>query len=188
MYQLCHEVQTLIKGVASVAASGQAALGKTRHALGHNKRRRVDALSHGPKVERWEELLELDWGGTLTHGPDAQRWEDGLHTGQAHVATEPLELDCGQVANNPRTNAKGPEMGSACRRRQRGRAAWRPGCDTRGYIGRGRRGGRVGVQAQVLLVNGYKRLRALSKPERQTLQGTFPPCTGRAHPPSLGRS
>ena len=29
----------------------------------------------------------------------------------------------------------------------------------------------VGAQAQVLLVDGYKRLRPLSKPEQQTLQG-----------------
>ena len=77
LYELCSDVQKLIKGVASVAASGQAALRKTR------KRRRVEASSHGPKVEhvdalyhgptaeRWEELLELDCGGTLTHGPDA---------------------------------------------------------------------------------------------------------------------
>ena len=206
LYELCSDVQKLIKGVASVAASGQAALGKTRRALGHNKRRRVDALSHGPKVERWEELLELDCGDTLTHGPDAQRWEDGVHTCQAHVATEPLELDCAQVGNNPQTNAKGPEMGSACRRRHRGRAAWRPGWNTHGYIGRGSRGHRVGEQAQVLIVNGYKRLRALSKPEQRTLRdifppcghaanqrsghcGTcFPPCAAHAHPPLLGRS
>ena len=69
LYELCSDVQKLIKGVASVAASGQAALGKTRRALGHNKRRRVDALSHGPKVERWEERLELYCGDTLAHGP-----------------------------------------------------------------------------------------------------------------------
>ena len=134
LYELCSDVQKLIKGVASVAAAGQAALGKTRRALGHNKRSRVDALSHGPKVERWEELLELDCGGTLTHGPDAQRWEDGVHTCQAHVATEPLEFDCAQVGNNPQTNAKGPEIGSACHRRHRGRVAWRLGCATRAYI------------------------------------------------------
>ena len=80
-----------------------------------------------------------------------------------------------QVANNPQTNAKGPEMGSACRRRHRGRAAWRPGWNTHGYIGRGSRDRRVGKQAQVLIVNGYKRLRALSKPEQRTLQDMFPP-------------
>ena len=56
---------------------------------------------------------------------------------------------------------------------------WEPGQNARGWIGRGRWDSqRIAPQTQVLLVNGYQRLKKLSFPTRRQLQGIFPPLRG----------
>jgi hypothetical protein len=60
-------------------------------------------------------------------------------------------------------------------RKRTAQAAWLPGRNCGRFIGRGGRAGRIGEQAQVMLVNGYKRLAILPYRMRSELQKIFRP-------------
>ncbi len=60
-------------------------------------------------------------------------------------------------------------------RKRTAQAAWLPGRNCGRFIGSGGRAGRIGEQAQVMLVNGYKRLTILPYRMRSELQKIFRP-------------
>ncbi len=127
------------------------------------KRPRVDGLTHGVRVPRWE--------GRATSSsriPTAAVEELDLVPQQAQQATpESLELDLHPPAQSGRKRG-------CCRHARK--AAWQPGHNAHGFLGRGRGGGgRVSLQTHVLLVNGYKQLQNRSRAERACLRQMFPP-------------
>ena len=103
---------------------------------------------------------------TMGSGSSRMHLELDLGAGDMH-----LELDLG-------AGEAGESVESRGRRSKKRQAAemWEPGQDTRGWLGRG--GKRLEPQTQVLLVNGFKRLKRLSFQTRRKLQNLFPPPRG----------
>ncbi len=152
---------TLMESCAAVAESTKSDP-VPRKAPGR-KRPRVDGLTHGVRVPRWEGRAM-----SASRIPTVASEELDLAPQQAQQAAPVcLELDL-----DPRA-ASGQKRG-CCRRARK--AAWKPGHNAHGFLGRGRGGGgRVSLQTQVLLVSGYKRLQNRSPAERVGLRRMFPP-------------
>ena len=98
--------------------------------------------------------------------------------GTARMILDPSMRSVGAIVLEP-TVSSGPCSPQAHTGKRKRKAAdlWEPGANVRGWIGRGK-GTRLPLHVQVLLVNGYERIKHLPFQTRRDLQALFPPPRG----------
>ena len=122
------------------------------------KRRLVDGLTVGSRVIRWQERAFANEMDTVC-----------LDCGSA----VPVEAHSVQVEGSGVIDAPAIIPGANHRT---SRPAWVPGQDVRGFVGRGKGGrGKIGTQAQVLMVNCYMQLQRLAKMQLTQLRQSLSP-------------
>ncbi len=144
-----------------------------------HKRRLVDASLQGPKVSRW--ALHAARSKHKGHNPlvagacDLSASVGDAPAGSALQLTlqeeeeESCVLEDSVAPRAPPELIIEPQPTPPQRRKKRGRYAWTPGKDVKGFLGRGRYGHHVTRQSQVLITNGYQQLARLSYATRKAL-------------------
>jgi hypothetical protein len=122
------------------------------------KRHLVDGLTVGPRVIRWDERAFANEMDTV-----CLDCKSGV----------PVDIHAVQVEGTGVSDARATIPGTTHRT---SRPAWTPGQDVRGFVGRGKGGrGKIGMQAQVLMVTCYKQLQRLPKMQLAQLSAALSP-------------